>query len=189
MSVLGQLSPEAFLNDYWHKKPLLVRNAYPNFECPIDANDLAGLAGEEDVEARIVIEHGDSPWQLKHGPFFEDDFANLPASHWTLLVQAVDHWLPEVKELLKDFRFAPLWRLDDVMISYAPTGGSVGRRRAARAPSQGRRRRARQHPLQVEHQSRTQAEHARHAGRRVAGHVVATTDEVIFVPNGGEDGW
>jgi len=41
-------------------------------------------------------------------------------------VQAVDQFVPEVAELLEQFRFLPSWRIDDVMISYAAPGGSVG---------------------------------------------------------------
>ncbi|WP_119394117.1 cupin domain-containing protein [Salinibius halmophilus] len=126
MSVLGDLSVEVFLKEYWHKKPVLIRNAYPNFQNPVDKEELAGLSVEPDVESRIVIERGSEQWELKHGPFGDNDFAELPKNKWTLLVQAVDHWVPEVKELLKDFDFIPRWRLDDIMISYATTGGSVG---------------------------------------------------------------
>lgn len=85
------------------------------------------MALEESVESRLVLECGDEgPWQLRNGPFSEEDFLSLPRSHWTLLVQAVDQWLSEVAELKKYFRFLPDWRLDDVMISYAADKGSVG---------------------------------------------------------------
>lgn len=126
MSVLGDLSVETFLKDYWHKKPVIIRNAYPDFVNPVDKDELAGISVEPDVESRIVIEHSPQKWELKHGPFGEEDFAQLPKNKWTLLVQAVDHWVPEVKDMLKDFDFIPRWRLDDIMISYATKGGSVG---------------------------------------------------------------
>lgn len=126
MSVLGNMSVADFLANYWQKQPVIIRNAYPNFSNPVDKEELAGLAVEPDVESRIVIEEGPEKWTLKHGPFGEEDFASLPTQNWTLLVQAVDHWVPEVKEMLKDFDFIPRWRLDDIMISYATTGGSVG---------------------------------------------------------------
>ncbi|WP_461515741.1 cupin domain-containing protein [Porticoccus sp.] len=126
-AILGELSAEEFLADYWQQKPLLIRNALPGFSSPISADELAGLALEEDVESRIVLEQGDSgPWELHSGPFEEDIFQQLPESHWTLLVQAVDLWVPDVGALLKHFNFLPPWRLDDIMVSYAPQGGSVG---------------------------------------------------------------
>ena len=123
---LGDLPVENFLRDYWQKKPLLIRNALPGFVSPLDGDELAGLALEEEVESRLVLEKGKTPWELRHGPFEEKTFATLPETHWTLLVQAVDQWVPEVHELLQHFRFIPNWRLDDIMVSYAPDQGSVG---------------------------------------------------------------
>ena len=126
LQLLGGITAREFLRDYWQKKPLLIRQAIPDFECPIDADELAGLALEEEVESRLVIEHGERPWELRRGPFAEDAFSTLPEREWTLLVQAVDQFVPEVAELLEHFRFLPSWRIDDVMISFAAPGGSVG---------------------------------------------------------------
>ncbi|MDR0276868.1 MAG: cupin domain-containing protein [Paucimonas sp.] len=126
LQLLGGLTARQFMRDYWQKKPLLVRQAFTDFESPIDADELAGLALEEEVESRLVIEHGETPWELRRGPFTEDTFATLPERDWTLLVQSVDQFVPEVGELLEHFRFLPSWRIDDVMISFAAPGGSVG---------------------------------------------------------------
>ncbi|KPG72823.1 cupin domain-containing protein [Pseudomonas libanensis] len=126
LQLLGGITAREFLRDYWQKKPLLIRQAIPDFESPIDADELAGLALEEEVESRLVIEHGERPWELRRGPFAEDAFSALPEREWTLLVQAVDQFVPEVAELLEHFRFLPSWRIDDVMISFAAPGGSVG---------------------------------------------------------------
>ncbi|MFY9180585.1 MAG: cupin domain-containing protein, partial [Venatoribacter sp.] len=127
MHVLGELTVEEFLRDYWHKKPVLIRNAWPNFKPLLSPEELAGLSLEEEIESRIVQEEGpDEPWQVGLGPFTEDTYQALPASKWTLLVQAVDHWIPEAADLLEHFRFIPSWRTDDLMISYAVDGGSVG---------------------------------------------------------------
>ncbi|OPA84081.1 cupin [Pseudomonas fluorescens] len=126
LQLLGGITAREFLRDYWQKKPLLIRQAIPDFESPIDADELAGLALEEEVESRMVIEHGERPWELRRGPFAEDAFSTLPEREWTLLVQAVDQFVPEVAELLEQFRFLPSWRIDDVMISFAAPGGSVG---------------------------------------------------------------
>lgn len=126
-SLLGGLDPAEFLRDYWQRKPLLIRGAFPDFESPLDPDELAGLACEEGVEARLVEENGpEGPWQVSHGPFDEAIFAELPERDWTLLVQAVDQFVPEVAELLEHFRFLPNWRIDDIMISYAAPGGGVG---------------------------------------------------------------
>lgn len=125
-SILGGISVEEFLREYWQKKPLLIRQAFPGFSSPIDGDELAGLALENEVESRIVIEHGETPWQLLRGPFTEETFAALPETNWTLLVQAVDQFVPDAAEYLYDFDFLPRWRFDDLMISYATAGGGVG---------------------------------------------------------------
>jgi 50S ribosomal protein L16 3-hydroxylase len=126
LQLLGGLTAREFLRDYWQKKPLLVRQAMPDFESPISPDELAGLALEEEVESRLVLEHGERPWELRRGPFAEDAFADLPERDWTLLVQAVDQFVPEVGELLESFNFLPKWRIDDVMVSFATPGGGVG---------------------------------------------------------------
>ncbi|SDS31387.1 50S ribosomal protein L16 3-hydroxylase [Halopseudomonas litoralis] len=122
----GGMSADVFLRDYWQKKPLLIRQAFPDFENPLTPDELAGLSLEGEVESRIVLEQGATPWELRHGPFDEDTYKTLPEKDWTLLVQAVDQFVPEVAELLQAFRFLPNWRVDDVMVSYAAPGGSVG---------------------------------------------------------------
>jgi 50S ribosomal protein L16 3-hydroxylase len=126
LQILGGISAREFLRDYWQKKPLLLRQAIPSFESPVSPDELAGLSLEEEVESRLVVEHGDSPWELRRGPFSEDTYQNLPERDWTLLVQAVDQLVPEVAELIKHFRFLPNWRIDDVMVSFAAPGGGVG---------------------------------------------------------------
>lgn len=122
----GGMSADIFLREYWQKKPLLIRQAFPDYQSPITPDELAGLSLEEEVESRLVLEHGTTPWELRRGPFNESDYQSLPERDWTLLVQAVDQFVPEVAELLSAFHFLPSWRLDDVMISYAVPGGSVG---------------------------------------------------------------
>lgn len=126
-SPFGDISVEEFLRDYWQKKPLLVRNAFPDLEAPVGADELAGLSCEDEVESRLVIQKPDSDhWELKQGPFDDETFANLPDSHWTLLVQAVDHWVPDASAIVEQFRFIPNWRYDDLMVSFASKDGGVG---------------------------------------------------------------
>jgi 50S ribosomal protein L16 3-hydroxylase len=127
IQLLGSISPGQFLKEYWQKKPLLIRQAIPHYQCPIEADDLAGLALEKEVESRIVLESDQgTPWVLKNGPFTEQTFEQLPETNWTLLIQQLDAWAPEVNELKSLFSFIPNWRIDDIMASYAPQGGSVG---------------------------------------------------------------
>ena len=125
MQLLNNLTPAQFLAEYWQKKPLLIRQAIPNFTGLLSPNDLAGLACEHDVQARI-IKQKKGKWSVLQSPFDEAVFAKLPAKDWTLLVQGVNHYLPEAADLLAQFNFIPHARLDDLMVSYAPAGGGVG---------------------------------------------------------------
>ena len=113
-----------FLRDYWQKKPLLIRNAWVDWINPLHPDEMAGLSCEDDIESRLVI-GAHSRWALEHGPFPEDRFGQLGAKPWTLLVQGVDRFVPEVAALKEPFRFIPDWRIDDVMVSYAADRGGV----------------------------------------------------------------
>ncbi|TDN66547.1 50S ribosomal protein L16 3-hydroxylase [Halothiobacillus neapolitanus] len=125
--VLGTLSVADFLRDYWQKKPVLIRQGVPGFESPLSPEELAGLACEEDVPARLILESaGARPWTLRHGPFTEADFTSLPEDGYSLLITDCEKLIPDLMNLVQHFRFVPDWRIDDLMISYAPPGGSVG---------------------------------------------------------------
>lgn len=127
LTLLGERSAETFLRDYWQKRPLLIRGALPDFQTPITPDELAGLCCEEDVESRLILEHaGPAPWHVEHGPLEESRFSELPETHWTLLVQECNRYVPELADLLDQFNFIPSWRVDDVMASYATAQGSVG---------------------------------------------------------------
>lgn len=125
LPLLGGISAHEFLRDYWQKKPLMIRGALPGFSGVLSPDELAGLACEDEVQSRLV-RYADPQWQVEQGPFDETDFAELPEHDWTLLVQGVNHHLPEAAELLQQFNFIPYARLDDLMVSYAPDGGGVG---------------------------------------------------------------
>ncbi len=123
----GELTPEQFLAEYWQKKPLLIRQAFPHFQSPITPDELAGLACEPNAEVRLILEKGGKkPWEVRYGALKEKDFAKLPKTHWTFLVQEVNKHIPEIEDILDRFNFVPAWRVDDLMISYAVPYGSVG---------------------------------------------------------------
>lgn len=122
-SVLGTLTPAQFLRDYWHKKPLLIRQALPGFKALIPSSELFALAAREDVESRLVSKDK-AQWKMQNGPF-----ERMPAGkqkQWTLLVQGVNLHNDDADALLRRFRFIPDARLDDLMISFANDGGGVG---------------------------------------------------------------
>lgn len=123
----GLMNPDRFLAEYWQKKPCLMRQAFPGFKPLLDRDDLAGLACEAVAESRLVKGSMDAAdWEVFHGPFSEARFSRLPDRNWTLLVQdAEKHYVP-LQALMQQFDFVPQWRLDDLMISFAATGGSVG---------------------------------------------------------------
>src|SRR5690554_149399 len=123
MSLTLNLDPAEFLDQAWQQQPRLIRQAFPNFADLIEPEILAGLALEEDVDSRVIIRHAEG-WDVQHGPF--ESYDEFGQSGWTLLVQSVNEWLPEVQQLLAPFRFLPDWRLDDVMISFATENGDVG---------------------------------------------------------------
>jgi len=124
---LGNISQETFMEEYWQKKPVLIRQAFPDFKSPITPDELAGLACEEEVNSRIVMEKdGEHPWFPMFGPMSDEIYASMPETHWTLVVNDLEKYLPELSWIIDRFRFIPEWRLDDLMISYAADQGSVG---------------------------------------------------------------
>ena len=114
-----------FLRDHWQRKPLLIRGPWDVWRNPLDPDELAGLACEDHVESRLISQTPEA-MKAEHGPFPEARFSKLDKAPWTLLVQAVDHHVPEVAALIEPFRFVPNWRIDDVMVSTASHGGGVG---------------------------------------------------------------
>lgn len=125
MTKLDSFEPDNFLRDYWQKKPLFIKNPWREWCTPLEPDELAGLACEDNIESRLVVQKGEG-WEVEHGPFPENRFGSLGNRQWTLLVQAVDHYAPTVAELLQPFRFIPNWRIDDIMVSYAAEEGGVG---------------------------------------------------------------
>jgi len=114
-----------FLQTYWQKKPVVIRDAFKNFQDPISANEIAGLACEEQVQSRLVYKNKtDDSWQAEFGPFH--DYQHLGDKNWSLVVQALDHWSEDAAQIIEPFRFIPHWRLDDLMVSFATPGGGVG---------------------------------------------------------------
>jgi 50S ribosomal protein L16 3-hydroxylase len=125
LALLGGLSPSHFMQRYWQKRPLLVRGAVPAMRPLLSRAGLFGLAAQDEVESRLVIQQG-RQWQLRRGPFPRRALPPLAQPRWTLLVQGVDLHDAGAHALQQQFRFVPDARLDDLMISYATDGGGVG---------------------------------------------------------------
>lgn len=125
-TLLNNFDIDDFLTNYWQKKPLLIRAGLANFDFVLEPDDLAGMACEEDIESRLIQGNQSTGYECSNGPLDEAVFGTLPEQDWSILVQAVDHYVPEVATLLDYFRFVPNWRIDDIMVSYATDGGSAG---------------------------------------------------------------
>jgi len=125
LSLLGGLSVKVFLREYWQKKPLLIRQAFPGFNGLLNKQELIDLARDADAQARLIVQR-QGKFSVKQSPFYKEDFSRLGKTSWTILVQGVNHHLPEAAAMLKEFSFIPHARLDDLMVSYAPKGGGVG---------------------------------------------------------------
>jgi len=126
LQLLGGISPEKFMRTYWHKKPLLIRQAIPGFKPLLGRAQLLALAGEEGVEARLIEQLGEGQWKLSHGPFPRRKLPSLAQPGWTALVQGVDLHVQSAHALLQQFRFVPDARMDDLMVSFATDQGGVG---------------------------------------------------------------
>lgn len=122
------ISPEQFLAEYWQKKPLLIKQGLPQLIGMFEPDDILGLATDEDATARLLTQAtmNQPQWQLKKSPLVDADFDDLP-EQWTVLVQNMEQWSPELGQLWQAFDFVPQWQRDDIMVSYAPKGGSVGK--------------------------------------------------------------
>ena len=120
------IDEQRFLDEYWQKKPLLLRQAFPDFDTPLPADELAGLSLEPETTGKLIIQDDLGAYHLEYGPFDEERFTTLTGNQWSLLVTDVEKHIPEFAAFLQPFRFIPDWRIDDLMVSYAPEGASVG---------------------------------------------------------------
>jgi 50S ribosomal protein L16 3-hydroxylase len=123
LALLGGLSAAQFMRDYWQKKPLLIKQAFPGLKPPMSAATLKKLSKSDDVQSRLIW-HDQGQWHLEHGPF--DRLPSPQKPNWTLLVQSLDTHDDTASALLHQFNFVPAARLDDLMVSLATEGGGVG---------------------------------------------------------------
>lgn len=123
------LDPAGFLAGYWQKAPLFLHAGVEALNPTLSPDELAWLATLPDVESRLIYTHDDGgrrSYSVEHGPFDDTTLMKLPDSNWTLLVQDVEKHLPDFRSLFELVPFVPDWRIDDLMVSFAAPGGSVG---------------------------------------------------------------
>jgi 50S ribosomal protein L16 3-hydroxylase len=120
------MTPREFMRRHWQRRPLVVRRAIMSITPPLSRAELFALATRDDVESRLVRLRGKRAWSLARGPLGRSQFPRLRQPKWTLLVQGVDLHDDAAHALLQRFRFVPDARVDDLMISWASDGGSVG---------------------------------------------------------------
>ena len=129
------------LAEYWGKQPLLIRNAFDSAELLSDPNvifELACYDGDNDAEmntgesARIIQQASPDKlesYSLELGPFQREYVDGLVENgpNWSLLVNDVDRYMPQVSDWLDTkFSFLPRWRRDDAQVSVATKGGGIG---------------------------------------------------------------
>ncbi len=117
------LTIEQFLQEYWQQKPVIIKGGLVDFVNPLEADELAGLAAESNIESRL-ISYKNNQWHAESGPF--EDYDQYGDKGWTLVVQSVNHWIPAAQNFARLFDFIPQWRFDDVMVSFAAPEGGVG---------------------------------------------------------------
>jgi 50S ribosomal protein L16 3-hydroxylase len=125
LAYLNGLSPGEFLRVHWQKKPLLIRNAFPDFVAPLTTAEIFELASRDEAESRLIVNKNNN-WEMQHGPISKKLLNDAKKSLWTILVQDTQHFSHEAHHLLQQFRFIPNARVDDLMVSYAVKGGGVG---------------------------------------------------------------
>jgi 50S ribosomal protein L16 3-hydroxylase len=123
MQPLNNFDVQDFLNHYWQQRPLFIKQGFSHFVDPIDENELAGLALEENIDSRLISYHRNR-WQVTQGPF--TDVNALCKGKWSLLVQGVDQHCPPADALMQSFNFLPNWRMTDLLVSFSSPGAGVG---------------------------------------------------------------
>ena len=118
------ISAEDFLGRYWQQKPYLFRNTCLPTEILPNRQQLFSLAEQDDVQSRIVYTEDNRHYHLLHDE--PQAWDELKQAKPTLLVSDIEKWWQPALRLLDYFPFIKSWRFDDLMLSYAPNGASVG---------------------------------------------------------------
>ncbi len=108
-----------FFETYWHKQPILFPKGIDDFIEPISADELTGLASEDEISSQLTMTVGDDR-EVKVGPI---DFESLPPNAiLSLSVQAANHWHLGIHTLATLFNQFPQWVFNEVTVNYSMAG-------------------------------------------------------------------
>ncbi len=126
------LSAADFLQCFWGKQPLFLPQALQHINAPsvdsLNKDTLFKLLDDLSPECRLILNAEKlADYQVLHSPLTTKSIGHYTQDKsWTLLIQAIDQWLPELTNFAHYFSFLPLWRFDDLMVSIGNAGSSVG---------------------------------------------------------------
>ncbi|MCF6319686.1 MAG: cupin domain-containing protein, partial [Proteobacteria bacterium] len=80
----SEITQEQFLKEYWHKKPLLIKNAVTLNDLSILPNktQIQQLSCDKNIQSRIVLKNSENQYDVEYGPFIETDFDELDQDCW-----------------------------------------------------------------------------------------------------------
>lgn len=113
-----------FLTTHWQSMPYLFSKTKLDLSCLPNIEQLFDLAKIENVQSRIVFSEDDIRYQAIYDE--PEAWDELTQQKPTLLVSDIEKWHPQAMQLMQWFPFIKSWRFDDLMMSYAPKGSSVG---------------------------------------------------------------
>ncbi|KAA3644479.1 MAG: cupin domain-containing protein [Proteobacteria bacterium] len=118
------VTAEVFLADYWQQRPYLFRQTDLPLATVPNREQMFQLAARDGVQSRIIY----SPDHRRFQAVYDEpnQWADLIDMNPTLLVSDIEKWCPQTLAVLTAFSFIKAWRFDDLMLSYAPKGASVG---------------------------------------------------------------
>lgn len=123
---LLQISSQEFLQKFWNKNPLFIKNSLPTISKLATKSDFIEMSYDDYFETRMVIEKGgEYPWQLIHGPFKEKDFTQKSRQQ-TLICHKINLYHEAFNDLAKTFQVIPKWEFDDVMATISDKDASLG---------------------------------------------------------------
>lgn len=118
------LNSEEFLKNYWQQRPYLFRQTNLPLNTLPNRYQLFELSRREGVQSRIIYSEDNRHYRAVYDD--PDVWSSLTDMNPTLLVSDIEKWFPQTLAILSALPFIKAWRFDDLMLSYAPTGASVG---------------------------------------------------------------